>query len=111
MPITLRQTSRDTTLQSHFLPAHTTVVICPWAINTSTHLWGPDARHFVPERWLAPGAEGAPEGVPAAPRVKLGGTLFERMSNAARGAAKDDADTAPQDPLDIPRFLHRQNNQ
>ncbi len=62
-------------------------------------------------RWLAPGAEGAPEGVPAAPRVKLGGTLFERMSNAARGAAKDDADTAPQDPLDIPRFLHRQNNQ
>ena len=56
MPITLRQTSRDTTLQSHFLPARTTVVICPWAINTSTHLWGPDARHFVPERWLAPGA-------------------------------------------------------
>jgi cell division protein FtsZ len=62
-------------------------------------------------RWLAPGAEAAPEAVPAAPRVKLGGTLFERMSNAARGAAKEEGDAAPQDPLDIPRFLHRQNNQ
>ncbi len=62
-------------------------------------------------RWLAPGAEAAPEAVPAAPRVKLGGTLFERMSNAARGAAKEDGEAAPQDPLDIPRFLHRQNNQ
>ncbi|WP_380778446.1 cell division protein FtsZ [Sphingomonas sp. R86520] len=62
-------------------------------------------------RWLAPGAEAAPEAVPPAPRVKLGGTLFERMSNAARGAAKEDGDAAPQDPLDIPRFLHRQNNQ
>ena len=62
-------------------------------------------------RWLAPGAEAASEAVPAAPRVKLGGTLFERMSNAARGAAKEDGEAAPQDPLDIPRFLHRQNNQ
>ncbi|HXH16471.1 MAG TPA: cell division protein FtsZ [Sphingomonas sp.] len=62
-------------------------------------------------RWLAPGAEAAPEAVPPAPRVKLGGTLFERMSNAARGAAKEDGEAAPQDPLDIPRFLHRQNNQ
>ena len=63
-------------------------------------------------RWLAPGAEAAPEAAMApTPRVKLGGTLFERMSNAARGAAKDEGDAAPQDPLDIPRFLHRQNNQ
>ncbi len=63
-------------------------------------------------RWLAPGAEAAPEAAPAAtPRVKLGGTLFERMSNAARGAAKEDGETPATDPLDIPRFLHRQNNQ
>jgi cell division protein FtsZ len=49
------------------------------------------------------------------------GTLFERMSNIARGAAKaqveEEADTQPRmrstgrDPLDIPRFLNRQNNQ
>jgi cell division protein FtsZ len=53
---------------------------------------------------------------PAAPR-REGGTLFERMSNIARGAAKADVpeEEAPargaRDPLDIPRFLNRQNNQ
>jgi len=50
-----------------------------------------------------------------------GGTLFERMSNIARGAAKaqvdEEAEEGPRmrggarDPLDIPRFLNRQNNQ
>ncbi len=61
-------------------------------------------------RWIAPGAE-APAAEPlATPRVKLGGTLFERMSNAARGTAREE--DAPEDPpLDIPRFLNRQNNQ
>jgi cell division protein FtsZ len=38
--------------------------------------------------------------------------LFERMSNVTRGAARDeDGDRDDKDPLDIPRFLHRQNNQ
>ncbi|MBB4084579.1 cell division protein FtsZ [Sphingomonas carotinifaciens] len=61
-------------------------------------------------RWLAPGGEGAADQAAApAPRVKMGGTLFERMSNAARGAAQSDNGSA--EPLDIPRFLHRQNNQ
>jgi cell division protein FtsZ len=64
-------------------------------------------------RWLSPGNEvPAAEAEPAAqPRVKLGGTLFERMSNAARGASRDDAEDDAKEPLDIPRFLHRQNNQ
>ncbi|MBB5715784.1 cell division protein FtsZ [Sphingomonas aerophila] len=63
-------------------------------------------------RWLAPGAEADAEPAPA-PRVKLGGTLFERMSNAARGtgAARDENAEGEPAPLDIPRFLHRQNNQ
>ena len=44
------------------------------------------------------------------------GTLFERMSNIARGAAqaKVDEEATPgvrREPLDIPRFLNRQNNQ
>ncbi len=56
---------------------------------------------------------------PAAPAQ--GGTLFERMSNIARGAAKaqvDEEDSQDgqrlrtgREPLDIPRFLNRQNNQ
>ncbi|WP_242137701.1 MULTISPECIES: cell division protein FtsZ [unclassified Sphingomonas] len=70
-------------------------------------------------RWLSPGAavsEDAPvpaaaEPVAPAPRVKLGGTLFERMSSVSRGAAREDEPSSDKDPLDIPRFLHRQNNQ
>jgi len=54
-----------------------------------------------------------------APTATSGGTLFERMSNIARGAPKaqlDDEDEEPQaslkrEPIDIPRFLNRQNNQ
>ena len=60
------------------------------------------------------------EAAPAAPAAKpaAGGTLFERMSNIARGAAKAQVEEEQQpsvgrgrDPLDIPRFLNRQNNQ
>jgi cell division protein FtsZ len=61
-------------------------------------------------RWLAPGNEAEPEQAAPTPRVKMGGTLFERMSNAARGAQREDGD-ADKEPVDIPRFLHRQNNQ
>ncbi|HYI64850.1 MAG TPA: cell division protein FtsZ [Allosphingosinicella sp.] len=58
----------------------------------------------------------------ATPEQRQTGTLFERMSNIARGAAKaqvaeEDVEEGPRmraagrDPLDIPRFLNRQNNQ
>lgn len=53
----------------------------------------------------------------APPRVASGGgTLFERMSNLTRGGGKSDEDNGDddeksKDPLDIPRFLNRQNNQ
>jgi cell division protein FtsZ len=63
-------------------------------------------------RWLAPGSEAGDVPAQPAPRVKLGGTLFERMSNAARGAQRDEnAPGSADSSLDIPRFLHRQNNQ
>ena len=63
-------------------------------------------------RWLASGADEAVAAEPAAPqpRVKLGGTLFERMQNASRGAQRED-ESPDKESLDIPRFLHRQNNQ
>ncbi|MEG3149973.1 cell division protein FtsZ [Sphingomonas sp. ZT3P38] len=76
----------------------------------------PEPELAVRRRWLSPGAavEEAPvaavEPVAVAPRVKLGGTLFERMSSVSRGAARED-EPADKDALDIPRFLHRQNNQ
>ncbi len=62
-------------------------------------------------RWLAPGAEAPTPDVSQPPRVKLGGTLFERMSNAARGAPREENETGTDELVDIPRFLHRQNNQ
>ncbi len=62
-------------------------------------------------RWLV-SDDAAPEAEAAkpAPRPAAGATLFERMSNIARGAARPDTDGGG-DPLDIPRFLNRQNNQ
>jgi cell division protein FtsZ len=58
----------------------------------------------------------APAPAPAA--TTGGGTLFERMSNIARGAPKaqldgDDAkgESGHDAPIDIPRFLNRQSNQ
>jgi cell division protein FtsZ len=66
------------------------------------------AESEAPSRWLTSDTAAEPDR--PAPRVaSTGGTLFERMSNIARGAAKADQDGA--DPLDIPRFLNRQNNQ
>ncbi|MDO6413480.1 cell division protein FtsZ [Sphingomonas sp. BIUV-7] len=65
-----------------------------------------------PRRWLRAERGEAPR---AATPAREGGTLFERMSSMARGSAKvgndDDEDEAVSDPLDIPRFLNRQNNQ
>jgi len=49
-----------------------------------------------------------PEATPQ-PRVKLGGTLFERMQSATRAATRSEEE--PRDGGDLPRFLNRQNNQ
>jgi cell division protein FtsZ len=65
----------------------------------------------IRRRWLtgqADEAEAEADPEPA-PKVKTGGTLFERMSGRAP-KVEDDGATA-KEPLDIPRFLHRQNNQ
>ena len=50
-----RTTVANTTIQGHYVPKGTSVVLCPWAINTSKELWGPDARAFRPDRWMAAG--------------------------------------------------------
>ena len=62
-------------------------------------------------RWLTGGdEEEAAPSIPAEKPKKSGGTLFERMAMASRGASKSDDDD-DKDPLDIPRFLRSQNNQ
>jgi cell division protein FtsZ len=74
---------------------------------------GPESQAPGTRSWIT-GDEAAE---PAPRPAREGGTLFERMSNIARGAAKAQVEEEPpapartRDPLDIPRFLGRQNNQ
>jgi cell division protein FtsZ len=75
---------------------------------------GPESSAPGTRSWID-GEEEAPAVAEEKP-VREGGTLFERMSSIARGAAKAQVEEEPQprlrrDPLDIPRFLGRQNNQ
>jgi cytochrome P450 len=50
--LTLRVAACDTSINGQFIPKDTPVILAPAGINTSTHLWGPDAQEFKPERWL-----------------------------------------------------------
>ena len=67
----------------------------------------PEPAPAPPSR--APVGEGA-----ARPRISTGGgTLFERMTNLARGGSGDAAESGDgggDEPINIPRFLNRQNN-
>lgn len=52
VPITIRDTIRNTSILDQFIPQGTQIILVPWAINRSPHLWGPDASDFVPDRWI-----------------------------------------------------------
>lgn len=51
--LTMRVAARDTSVAGTFVPKGTTVVLAPWAVNTSRETWGDDALLFRPERWLS----------------------------------------------------------
>jgi cell division protein FtsZ len=71
----------------------------------------PQPQPAETNRWrIAPGSEADATGAKPAPRVKLGGTLFERMS-AARTAQREERDGSGDGAVDIPTFLHKQGNQ
>jgi cytochrome P450 len=55
VPITVRQTTEDTTLAGCPIPKGTTLMLSPEATNRDTDLWGSDAGEFNPERWLGQG--------------------------------------------------------
>lgn len=57
--LTIRTANKDTEICGQFIPKGTTVILPPWAVNTSRKLWGPDAREFNPERWMVRTANGA----------------------------------------------------
>lgn len=55
VPMTLRETAKSTTILSQPVPKGTKIIISPWATNTATQYWGPDAADFNPDRWMGPG--------------------------------------------------------
>ena len=55
VPFIPREAGRDTSILGHYVPKGTKVMLLPWAVNTATSLWGPDAHKFDPDRWLGPG--------------------------------------------------------
>ena len=50
--MTIRIAAHDTSINDVVVPKDTTVILAPWAVNTSANLWGPDSLEFKPERWL-----------------------------------------------------------
>jgi cytochrome P450 len=55
VPVTLRDTENDCTIADTYVPRGTKIILCPWAVNFSKELWGPDAAEFKPDRWIGPG--------------------------------------------------------
>lgn len=55
VPITLRETTRSTTIQGQYVPKGTKIVLCMWAANTAIAEWGEGANDFNPDRWMGPG--------------------------------------------------------
>ncbi|KAF7536605.1 hypothetical protein G7Z17_g13020 [Cylindrodendrum hubeiense] len=60
VPVTVRETVHDTTILGQPVRQGTRIMLVPWATNFDNSLWGPDAEHFDPERWMpSAGGEGA----------------------------------------------------
>lgn len=55
VPITLREAGKDTTILGTFVPKGTRILLTPWAVNTSTTLWGENPEKFNPDRWMGSG--------------------------------------------------------
>ena len=55
VPITLRETTRSTTIQGQYVPKGTKIVLCMWAANTAIAEWGEGSNEFNPDRWMGPG--------------------------------------------------------
>ena len=53
VPLEIKEVTADTTFpDGTFLPVNSVVIWAPWAMGRSTLIWGSDATHFKPERWL-----------------------------------------------------------
>ncbi|KAK4184342.1 cytochrome P450 [Podospora australis] len=54
VPLTMRESLRDTAVGEFTVPKGTELVVSIWQINRSPEIWGPGADEFRPERWINP---------------------------------------------------------
>ena len=53
VPLEIKEVTAGTNFpDGTFLPVNSVVIWAPWAMGRSTLIWGDDATHFKPERWL-----------------------------------------------------------
>lgn len=52
VPVTIRESVRDTIVANKPVPKGTRLILCPYAINRSPEFWGPTGEDFLPERWI-----------------------------------------------------------
>lgn len=52
VPVTLRESIRDTVVAGKLVPRGTRIILCPYAINRSPVFWGETGEDFIPERWI-----------------------------------------------------------
>ncbi|KAF3928389.1 hypothetical protein ABW20_dc0101929 [Dactylellina cionopaga] len=51
IPVTIRESATDETINGQFVPKGTKVMLFMAFMNLSEELWGPDAESFDPDRW------------------------------------------------------------
>lgn len=52
VPVTIRESIRDTVVAGKPVPKGTRLILCPYAINRSPVFWGDNGDEFLPERWI-----------------------------------------------------------
>ncbi|KAI0447018.1 cytochrome P450 [Xylaria telfairii] len=57
VPITIRESARETEIMGQKIPKGVRVILAPWATNFDKSLWGSDAHEFNPDRWMPTSAD------------------------------------------------------
>lgn len=59
VPVTVRESVKDTTIAGHRILKDTQFVLIPYAINRHPRFWGENADEMIPERWIDVAKDGS----------------------------------------------------